>query len=250
MNNEDDDIRLHILRDFNNNNDETNLSFRQKFVWASKQFAKHFVNQFRPSEILQSIKTYPYLLTSFVIVLSVCVVIAKCGIPYYTCKYAFSLWTLVTIGHLIQAVCGLCLSGEHLVKRILKVPFHLFLSALSFLYWLKMGEWMHFGYHHFLYASFLLYYTFERLGKSAAFVIGIPLAISDIVGYGEFPIFSKPSDFSGLDNVLKEQPWKFLVPTAILFLCELLIEGPLVQTFIDIKNQQRESDYAIQNTIQ
>ena len=164
-----------------------------------------------------------------------------------SCKNIFSVWTLVTIGHVIQAVSGLCLSGEHRIKRFLKVPFHTFLAILSFLYWLKMGnpKWMHYGYHHFLYASFLLYYTFERLGKSAAFVIGLPLAISDIVGYGEFPIFSKPTNFSGLDDVLKKHPWKFLVPTAILFLCELLIQGPLVQTFLDLKSLKRKRENSI-----
>lgn len=89
--------------------------------------------------------------------------------------------------------------------------------------------------------SICLFYTFERLGKSAAFVIGIPLAVSDIIGYGEFPIFPSPLSHSGLDDVLKDQPWKFLVPTGILFLCELLLEGPIIQTFKDVKNLSHET---------
>lgn len=230
-----DDYMLDILdRDIDSN---TNSNFKQKIIWASKQFGKHFVKQFKPREILKSVKTHPYLLASFVLFSIIGIVLLEKGIPYESCKNVYSIWTLVVVVHLIQAASGLCLPGETRLKRFFKIPFHLFLATLSFLYWLKMGEWMHFGYHHFLYANFLLFYTFERLGKSGAIVIGFPLAISDIVGYGEFPIFPKPTSSSGLDDILKNQPWIFLVPTCILFVCELLIQGPLIQTLSDLKHK-------------
>jgi len=207
-----------------------------------KNFKKHFINQFRPREIWNSIKLHPYLILSFVVVLAIGILLIIKGLPQESIKNIFSLWTLITVGHLIQMMSGLCLPKEPRVKRFLKVPFHLLLAICSFLYWLKMGDWMHYGFHHFSYASILLYFTFERLGKSAAFVIGFPLAISDIVGYGEFPIFPKPENSSGLDNVLKDHPWVFLVPMGILFLCELLIEGPLVQTILDLRNIEKTEE--------
>lgn len=211
-------------------------SLRKKLCWGTKQFGKHFLKQFKPREVLNSVVTHPFLLASLVIVVAIGIVLGVRGLPYNSLENIFSAWTFVTLVHLGQVVAALGLPNEPLIKRILKVLFHIFLAALCFLYWYKMGDWMHYGFHHFLYASICLFYTFERLGKSFAIVIGVPLAISDIVGYGEFPIFSKPHDFSGLDDVLKERPWVFLVPAGILFICELLVEGPLVQSFRDIKN--------------
>ncbi len=228
-----------INNELGDNEDIPHFNYNEKLLWFFKRFKSHFVNQFIPRKILESIKLHPYLLSSFIVVIIIGAFLIKNGIPSNNFKNIFSLWTLVTIGHLIQAMAGLCLPGEPLIKRVLKIPFHLILTICGFLYWLKMGEWMHYGFHHFLYASFILYYTFERLGKSAAFVIGLPLAISDIVGYGEFPIFAHSTGSSGLDDILKERPWVFLIPTGILFLCELLIEGPLFQTILDFKNMNR-----------
>ena len=236
-----DDISLLINYNINNN-DYYLLTRKERCIWCLKRFGTHFVNQFKPRQIFSGILLHPYLLFSMIVAFIAGIFLIKNGLPWATNKYIFSAWTAVTIGHLIQVWAGLFLPNEPRLKRILKVPFHLLVGTCSFLYWLKMGDWMHYGFHHFLYASIMLYYTFERLGKSVAVVIGIPLAISDIVGYGEFPIFHKPYDSNGLDDVLKDSPWVFLIPTGILFLCELLIEGPLVETIKDWKNIRIEPE--------
>lgn len=137
------DVSLLMLNDYDDSHDDDDLQQystsatpstpKEKIIYAGKRFAKHFVSQFKPREIMKSIKSHPYLLLSLVVASIVLIGIGVYGIPYSSPENIFSVWTFLIMAHFIQAIAGHRVTQRTSCKKMVESSFPFFcLRALFF----------------------------------------------------------------------------------------------------------------------